>query len=109
MTAIVQHLTPSLFQLLGLVGLLLASLMMLVFGALVGGPRRLAEADLVVGWAVLSSVLVIIGVAAPLGFLGSKRMTVTARFRASIVAPCVAWTAISWVRFSGGQYSFPPA
>ena len=40
--------------------------MMLVFGALAGGSRRLAEADLVVGWAVLSSVFVIVGVAVPL-------------------------------------------
>lgn len=68
MTTIAQYFTPSLFQLLGLFGLLLVSLVMLVFGALAGGERRLAEADLVVGWSVLSSVFVIVGVAAPLPF-----------------------------------------
>jgi hypothetical protein len=60
--------TPSWFQLLGLVGLLVISTVMLVLGALVGGSRRLAEADLVIGWAVVSGVFVIVGVAAPLPF-----------------------------------------
>ncbi len=79
MATIVQYFTPSLFQLLGLVSLLLVSLMMLVFGALVGGQRRLAEADLIIGWAVLSSVFVIVGVAValPLGIVGYTLIAVT--------------------------------
>ena len=49
-----------------LVAVLIASFLMILLGGLVGGPHRLREMDLISGWAIAGTVLVLVGVTSSL-------------------------------------------
>lgn len=66
MTEAIVPFLPDLSQVLGLVGLFGVVAAMLVLGAIACGTRRLVEADLLTGWAMLSLAVVLIGVPAPI-------------------------------------------
>lgn len=52
---------PNGLQILSLAGLLVVVLGFIIIGAALGGRKRLPEADLLVGWAVVSSLFIILG------------------------------------------------
>lgn len=66
MTQAIVPFLPDLSQVLGLIALFVVIAAMLVLGAVACGTRRLVEADLLTGWAVLSLAVVLIGVPAPI-------------------------------------------
>ena len=66
MTEAIVPFLPDLSQVLGLIGLFGVVAAMLVLGAIACATRRLVEADLLTGWAMLSLAVVLIGVPAPI-------------------------------------------
>ena len=62
---------PTLHQLLGLAAMLAVGLAFTGLGAAVVGGRRLVEADLVSGWAVVCLFFTLVGVAVPVPFTGN--------------------------------------
>ena len=68
MAAIIANFTSTMTQLAGSATLLLTALAIALIGALAGGRARLAEADLIFGWAVTSLVFTVIGAAGPVPF-----------------------------------------
>lgn len=65
---VLTYFAPAPTQVLGLLAVLAVALACVTLGALVGGRRRLAAADLVCGWAVAGSVLTLAGTAAAVPF-----------------------------------------
>lgn len=63
---ILQNFLPSLAQLAGILAVLLASFLMILLGGLVGGSHRLREMDLISGWAIAGTALVLVGVVSSL-------------------------------------------
>jgi hypothetical protein len=76
---------PSIGQVVGLSATLAVALSFVLIGRLVGGPRRLGEADLVSGWGIVTAVITFLGVFTSIPF-------------SPLVYPLVAVALIALVR-----------
>ncbi len=61
MAALINSFTMSSAQFIGMAALLVVTLMVASLGAVVAGPNRRREGDLIFGWAVASSVFTVVG------------------------------------------------
>ena len=68
MTAILENFVVGPAQLLGLAAVALVALALALLGAFIGGRERMAEADPVFGWAAVSVLFTLIGVATRIPF-----------------------------------------
>lgn len=68
MIALLDNFSPDLVHIIGLAALLVVCAALVALGAAVAGAPRIAEADLICGWAIVSVIVVVLGTTTAVSF-----------------------------------------
>jgi hypothetical protein len=85
LAAILPHLAPSTPQLLGLGAVVLVVLALCGLGGLIGGRERLPEADVAVGWGIVTAAFTLVGTVGPIPFTAIAGLLLVASMAAYAV------------------------